>query len=170
MCWWTSALYDTCSLITLDKLLQCRMSVRRHLQPIVALEESFSADQMRVEAASRLRGRVTICPLPLPMELAALLAAGNLPRALSDVDKLVFATAVHQQIPVVTADRRLARVILARKLPVGDMALILRRMVVTNRMSRKICEGILNDLASMDDFLLGTTNPTWTMLRSHTFP
>ncbi len=170
MCWWTSALYDTCSLITLDKLLQCRKSVRRHLRPVQALEESFSGDQMREETAGRLRGQVTICPLPQRVEFAAILAAGNLPTALSEVDKHVFAAAVHHQVPVVTADRPLARAVLAQRLQVGDMALILRRLVVTNRISRKICEAILSDLAAMNDFLLGTPKPTWAMLRGYRFP
>ena len=83
---------------------------------------------------------MSICPLPSTEELAAIFAAATLPRALSEVDRLVFAAAIHHQIAVVTADRRLARAIVARQYRTGDMALILRELVLTKRLSRKICE------------------------------
>lgn len=47
MSWWKTAIYDTCSLITLDKLLQERRSLSRYFpKKLLALEVSLSADQM----------------------------------------------------------------------------------------------------------------------------
>jgi len=47
MPWWDNALYDTCSLITLDKLLLDHPELAHHFRHVVALEASFSADQLR---------------------------------------------------------------------------------------------------------------------------
>ena len=56
MAWWKEALYDTCSLITRDKLLLERAALARHFpKSILALEESFSADQLRKETAGRMK-------------------------------------------------------------------------------------------------------------------
>ena len=96
MSWWKKALYDTCSLITLDKLLLQRAAIARHFSSsIMALEESFTADQLREETAKRMRTRVTLCPLPTPAQVASLLASAKLPTAFSEVDRLIYATAVH---------------------------------------------------------------------------
>ena len=54
MTWWKKALYDTCSLITLDKLLLERAALVRHFpKSILALEKSFTVDQLRKDAAPR---------------------------------------------------------------------------------------------------------------------
>jgi hypothetical protein len=74
MSWWKTALYDTCSIITLDKLFLERASLARHFPTsIAALEESFTADQLREETAERMRQRVTICPLPPTANLTSIL-------------------------------------------------------------------------------------------------
>jgi hypothetical protein len=55
MSWWKTAIYDTCSLITLDKLLQERRSLSRYFpKKLLALEVSLSADQMYEEIAERM--------------------------------------------------------------------------------------------------------------------
>ena len=62
MSWWTTAIYDTCSLITLDKLLQERRSISRYFpKKVLALEVSLSADQMYSETAERM-GELVECP------------------------------------------------------------------------------------------------------------
>lgn len=170
MCWWTNALYDTCSLITLDKLFDGREAMAGHFTGILALDESFSADQMRADTATRMRSRVTACTLPSPSELAAILTPASLSRSLSQVDTLVFATAVHQGLTVVTADKRLAKAILAQRLQVGDIALVLRELVVKRKMAPKDCEAILVSLAAQSECLLGTPYPTWALLRNYRFP
>ena len=104
MSWWKTTLYDTCSLITLDKLLQDRPSLSRWFpKKFLALEASLSADQMYSETAERMKEIVEHCPLPTPTELANLLSSARLSKALADVDKLIFATAVQSGLAVVTA-------------------------------------------------------------------
>jgi hypothetical protein len=49
MPWWTNALYDTCSLITLDKILLDHPEIEAHVQPILSIEPCFQADQLRQE-------------------------------------------------------------------------------------------------------------------------
>ena len=94
MSWWKTAIYDTCSLITLDKLLEERRTLSRYFpKKVLALEVSLSADQMYEDTAERMKELVEICDPPPLTELASLLSSG-LPKSLSDVDKLVFATAV----------------------------------------------------------------------------
>ena len=171
MSWWKTALYDTCSLITLDKVLLDRpILLRQFPSSILALDESFTMDQMRVETADRMRARVTLQELPSTAELAGLLSAAQLSRALSAVDTLVYATAIHAQLPVVTADKRLARAIDGQGLHVGNMAVILKELVSTNRLTERACEKVLVGLAARKDLILGLPNPTWDVLKDYRFP
>lgn len=171
MSWWKTAIFDTCSLITLDKLLEERRTLARYFpKKVLALEVSLSADQMYKETAERMRELVEICEPPPLMELANLLSSSRLSKALSDVDKLVFATAVHAKIAVVTADTRLAKEIRKRGLVVGNMALILKELVQTRRLKSAVVESLLQKLADRKDYLLGIPNPTWSNLEDHTFP
>lgn len=171
MSWWKTALYDTCSLITLDKLLLERAALVRHFSTsIMALEESFTADQVREETAKRMRARVTMCPLPTPAQLASLLALSKLSRALAQVDRLVYATAVQGRLSVVTADTRLAKALRAKRIRVGNMALILQELVFTKKLSETGCDKLLLGLASRNDYLLGTPTPCWADLRDYSFP
>ena len=72
MNWWKSALYDTCSLITLDKLLQNRPSLSRWFpKKVLALEVSLSEDQMYAATAKRVKDFVELCPLPTPAKAGA---------------------------------------------------------------------------------------------------
>ena len=171
MSWWKTALYDTCSLITLDKLLRDRPSLsRRFPKKLLALEVSLSADQMDADTAKRLKVIVELCPLPTPTELAGLLASVGLSKALADVDKLIFATAVHSKLAVVTGDKRLAKAIQKRGLEVGNMALILQELVETKKLRSSAVEKMLQDLADRKDYLLGIPKPTWHDLKDYTFP
>jgi len=171
MSWWKTAMFDTCSLITLDKLLLDRPSLSRQFPSgILALTESFTTDQMREETSERMRERVTLQELPSTADLAALLSAVKLSRALAAVDTLVYATAVHARLSVVTGDKRLARAISGQGLHVGKMALILRELVTGKRLTQKACENVLVALAARKDFILGLPNPTWDDLKDYTFP
>ena len=169
MSWWKTAIYDTCSLITLDKLLQERRSLSRYFpKKVLALEVSLSADQMYLKTAERMSELVEICPPPPLTELANLLL--SLPKSLSDVDKLVFATAVHSDLAVVTGDIRLAKAVRKRGLDVGNMALILQELVQTKKIKSSVVETLLQGLADRKDFLLGIPNPTWADLMDYSFP
>lgn len=171
MSWWKAALYDTCSLITLDKLLQDRPSLsRRFPKKLLALEVSLSADQMYTDTAERMKEFVELCPLPTPTELANLLSSAGLSKALADVDKLIFATAVHSELAVVTGDKRLAKAVQKRGLEVGNMALILQELVETKKLKSSAVEKMLKGLADRKDYLLGIPKPTWDDLKDYTFP
>ena len=107
---------------------------------------------------------------PSPTELANLISTAGLSKALSDVDKLVYATAVHSELGVVTKDRGLAKAIQLRELDVGNIALILQDLVLIKKLYPTAVERILQKLADRKDFLLGTANPTWADLKDYTFP
>ncbi|MGI6420160.1 MAG: hypothetical protein ACOX1P_31405 [Thermoguttaceae bacterium] len=171
MSWWETALYDTCSLITLDKLYQERPSLSQFFPAkILALGVSLSIEQMREETAARLKARVQLCALPPPAELACLLSAQGLSKALSDVDRLVYATALFFNVAVVTGDKRLAKAARHRGLEVGNVALILRELVETKKLTSSSAEDLLRGLAHRKDYLLGVPNPTWHDLKKHIFP
>ena len=164
-------MYDTCSLITLDKLLQDRPSLSRWFpKKALALEVSLSADQMYADTAKRVNAFVELCSLPAPTELANLLSSAGLSKAMSDVDKLVFATAVHFGVAVVTGDKRLAKAIQQRGLVVGNMAMILQQLVQTKKLKSFLVTQVLQALANRKDYLLGIPNPTWSDLKDYTFP
>jgi hypothetical protein len=171
MSWWTTAIYDTCSLITLDKLLQERRSLSRCFpKKLLALDVSLTADQMYADTATRMRELVEICPLPPPVDLKVLLTSADLSKSLSEVDKLLFATAVHTRRAVVTGDRRLALALRRQDLVVGNMALILKDLVQMTKLTSPVVEVLLQRLAEQRDFVLGTPTPTWNDLRDYEFP
>ena len=171
MSWWTTAIYDTCSLITLDKLLQERRSLSRCFpKKLLALEVSLTADQMYADTATRMRELVEICPLPPPVDLKVLLTSADLSKSLSEVDKLLFATAVHTRRAVVTGDRRLALALRRQDLVVGNMALVLKDLVQMTKLTSPVVEVLLQRLAEQRDFVLGTPTPTWNDLRDSEFP
>lgn len=170
MSWWMKGIYDTCSLITIDKLLREKQSLSRHFpKKLLALEVSLSADQMYEETAERMRGLVEICPPPPMAKLASLLSTAALSKSLSQVDILVFATAVHAGLTVVTGDLRLAKMARQHNLEVGNLALILRELVLTEKLTPSEAESLLQGLADRKDFLLGIPNPTWSDLKEYTF-
>ena len=171
MKWWTKALYDTCSLITLDKLLLERAAFARHFpKRILALEKSFSADQLREETVQRMQDRVTLQELPSTSDLTTILSSAGLPKALAEVDTLIYATSVHFGLSVVTGDRQLGRAVRDAGLHVGNMAMILHELVQSRKLAASGCERLLKALADRNDLLLGTPSPSWEELKKHTFP
>ena len=171
MKWWMKALYDTCSLITLDKLLLERPALARYFPKcVLALEQSFSADRLREETALRMHDRVTLQELPPTSDLTTLLTSARLPKGLAEVDELIYVTSVHFGLSVVTGDRQLGRAVRDVGLHVEDMAMILRELVHSKKIAASACEKLLQALADRNDLLLGTASPTWKELRKHTFP
>ena len=171
MSWWKHALFDTCSIITLDKLLLERAGVVRHFpSTILALEETFTEDQLRAETKRRMRPRISEQPLPSRGEVAAVLSQANLSRSLAEVDTLIYATAVHKELAVITGDRQLGRAVRDAGLRVANMALVLRDLVRKGELERNECERLLLRLADRKDLILGTPTPTWGDLTRHRFP
>lgn len=171
MPWWNDALYDTCSLITLDKIFQDHPEMETHFRMVLALEASFRSDQLRKATASRMQPRVTYLDAPALPDLRNILAAAHLPKVLAQVDKLIFATAVHHGLKIVTGDKRLAQAVAQKGLHVGNIALALKTLVVSRVLSTAECNAILADLVKRRDYLLPRNHPqTWTTLRCYTFP
>lgn len=166
-----TALYDTCSIITLDKLILERPAFARFFpKKLLALEKSFSADQLRQETVERMQDRVTHHDLPPTGDLATLLSSAALSSALSDVDTLIYATAAHFGLPVVTGDRVLGRAVRDAGLHVGNMAMIMRELVYQGRLAETGCEKLLEALADRNELLLGAASTTWADLERHSFP
>ena len=135
MPWWNDALYDTCSLITLDKVFLDHPEMETHFRGILAIEANFRSDQLRKATASRMQPRVTYLDAPAVPDLTNILAAARLPKVLAQVDKLVFATAVHHGLTVVTGDKSLAQAVAQKGLYVGNIALALKTLVVSRVLS-----------------------------------
>ena len=74
------------------------------------------------------------------------------------------------KIPIVTGDKRLAKAVQSKGLEVGNMALILQELVMTNKLKSMSVEKILQAIADRKDFLLGIPRPTWNDLTDYTFP
>lgn len=171
MSWWKTALYDTCSLVTLDKLYQDRSSLSRCFpRKVLALDQSFLDGHMREDIAARMKLRVQTCSPPNLTTLANLLSASGLSRVFSDMDKLVYATAVHSDLAVVTSNKGLAKAVRRRGLEVGNIALILQELVRNRKLKASVVERMLQDLADRKNYLLGIPNPAWEDLKAHTFP
>lgn len=117
-----------------------------------------------------MQGRVSLQELPPTSDLATILSSTRLSKALSDVDTLIYATAVHFQLPVVTGDRLLGRAIRDAGLQVGNMAMIMRELVHRDKLASSGCEKLLKALVDRNDMLLGIATPTWDELKKHKFP
>ncbi len=167
MHWWDSALYDTCSLITLDKMLIDDPALDCFFPDIRTIEECLSRDNLRKESADRIRPRVGIQDLPPAEELLRLASA--LSRSLSLADKAMFSTAVHYRATVVTADMNLARALVRRRIRVGSIALILKELLHSRRITHSRCDKILADLERRNDLIIGLPQ-TSLRLQSYTFP
>lgn len=142
-----------------------------HFPAVLAIEASFGADQLRQDTVVRMQPRVTSMAVPPAPVLARILAAARLSQALAQVDKLVFVTAVHHGLTVITGDKRLAQAVARQGLRVGNMALVLKTLVGTQLLSEAACNTLLADLVQRRDFLLPAARPqTWTTLRQYTFP
>ena len=171
MAWWKSGLYDTCSIITLDKMLMERKTLQRHFpKRILALKESFNDDQLHQDTAERMRERVTIQPLPSSTDLATILSSAGLSKALAAVDKLIYTTAIHFNLDVITGDRQLGKALRNDGIKVASMAMVIRELVESDRLTEASCERLLKALAKRKDLILGKPNPTWDDLKRHKFP
>lgn len=110
---------------------------------------------MRPETASRLKHQVMIQSLPPPTVLSAIFRTAKLSKALAQVDKYLYATAVHCRLAVVTGDRRLGQAVQKAQLPVADMAIVLCHLVLNQHITPSQCDSLLKALVGQCEFLLG---------------
>lgn len=170
MSWWNNALYDTCSLITIANILLDHDGLSSHFTAFLAIEISFSAEQMRAETRERLQPRLKTCDLPPLAELNRLLSSEKLRGSLATVDRLIYAAAVHHRHPVVTADKDLGKLIAKGKLKVANVSLILKEMALARRVTKIQYNAILASLVHRKDCILGNHVPTWNTLQEYRFP
>ncbi|MCC7493256.1 MAG: hypothetical protein IT204_12955 [Fimbriimonadaceae bacterium] len=159
-------------MITLDLLVQWDAGFREHVGAPRCVAVSLSDDNLRPDTAGRLT--TLVGPVVEPPDLlttVGFLRTADLPRAVAEVDRVVYVTAAHHRLAVVTADRKLARAIAARHQRVGNMALILKELVTSRAMAAAACDSALARLAAQQEFLLPPSGPQgWTGLRSYRFP
>jgi hypothetical protein len=170
MAWWPNALYDTCSLITIDKILQIKPDLESHFVGITALEVSFTVDQLQSSVVSRMQARTRIVELPLTEQLTKILEGVQLSIALAEVDILIYATALSNKLVVVTGDKRLAKALQQQGAKVGNVAMILKSLVSSRKLKRSECISLLVELAKGNEFLLGKPDPKWADLKGYKFP
>ena len=137
MDWWKSPLYDTLSLIRVDQLLSNRVATARHFLTMLAIEVSLSPDQMEDEIAQRIMGRVEFLALPAPADLAAILEKAALPKSLSSVDALIYATAVRHQVAVITEDKRLTVAIRSAGLIAESIPALLKELAAPRSLASR---------------------------------
>lgn len=142
-----------------------------HFQGVLTIEASLWADQLRKDTAARMQPRVTYLDIPAVPKLTEILAGARLPRSLTQVDKLIYAAAVHHKLTVVTGDKDLAKAIARKGLYAGNTALVLKALVINGELIEAECNAILADLARRHDYILPQKHPqTWATLQHYAFP
>lgn len=156
MSWWNEALYDTCSLVTLDAVLQDHAEARPHFPAILAVQASLAAGHVRKETAARIAQFARLCCLPPVKELKRILLTGRLPLGLADVDRLTYAAAVYHRHYVVTGDANLVIALTRANLRAGSLIGVLNELVVTGALSEPEHEEIVAGLAARKRFSVGS--------------
>ena len=165
--WWTDALYDTCSVITVDKMLLDDPSLVRFFPSMTTIEPCLATDNLNADVAERMRPHLALAELPGLDDILRLTA--GLPNSLSETDRVVFATAAHLKRSVVTGDKDLARALQRLKLAVGNIAMIIKELVESALLSTADCDKILAALDARKDAILPRPQ-TWVRLKTYRFP
>jgi hypothetical protein len=119
---WKTALYDALSLVLLDRHFQRDSDLAAKMPGILAIEESFLACHMRAETAERIRPHTEILLLPEAATISEVLKEASLPASIAQIDRLVFAAAVHYEVAVITGDERLVAALRASRMAVSHIA------------------------------------------------
>jgi hypothetical protein len=126
---WTDALYDTCSLAILGRILLDHPEECATFASVWGIAESLSPARMRPLTAARLRSTIQLCGLPSVSELTRILARASFPPAVAEVNRLTYAAAVYHRHHVVTADKILAAALVKARLEVGNPDVVLKGLV-----------------------------------------
>jgi hypothetical protein len=156
MSWWNEALYDTCSLVTLDAVLRDHAEARPHFPAILAVQASLAAGHVRKETAARIAQFARLCCLPPVKELNRILSVGRLPLAFADVDRLIYAAAVYHRHHVITGDGNLAAALAKCHLRAGTLARALKELASKGVLSEPEHEEIVTGLAARKRFSVGS--------------
>lgn len=167
MSWWADALFDTCSIITVDKMLVDDPGVASFFPAMRTVEACLLKDNLDPNVAARMWPRLSLEDLP-PLDTILKLTSG-LPAALSETDKLVYATACHHRRAVVSGDRDLAKALMQAGIHVANVALLLNELVESQTLTPRGCDTILAALDARKDAIIPRPQ-TWTTLKTYRFP
>ena len=165
--WWHNALYDTCSIITVDKMLLDDPTLARFFPSMATVEPCLDKDNLRADVAGRMRPRVTLVEMPAIADILRLTA--GLPKSLSETDRVLYATSVHANRPVVTGDVALAKALQVAKIAVGNIATVIKELVHSRHLSPADCDRILAALDTRKDAVISRPQ-TWARLKNYDFP
>lgn len=171
MTWWHTALFDSCSLITLDKMIQVSPGLERHFPPsVTVIKDSLEMDGVYPATISRLSERINRMDSIGGAVLENILAKIQVPLGLSQVDRIILANAIHFKMSVVTADRKMAITLRRLGTEVSNMALLLKGFVVEKFIDSREVERILQELANRGEILIHGSDLSWEALSQYEFP
>jgi hypothetical protein len=156
MSWWNEALYDTCSLVTLDAVLRDHAEARPHFPAVLAVQASLAAGHVRKETAARIAQIARLCCLPPVKELNRILSVGRLPLAFADVDRLIYAAAVYHRHHVITGDGNLTAALAKCHLRAGTLARALKELASKGVLSQPRHDQIVAGLAARNGLVAGS--------------
>ena len=134
------------------------------------IPQVLDSDGLREETRVWFGERISLVEAPDHITLATILLKAGLPRSLAGMDSLLYATAVHHGMKIMTGDRLLARHLGSSGLLAGNVALALKDLTSSEEISVLKCEQILLHLYERHEFILGNLEPTWSSLDCYSFP
>ena len=138
---------------------------------ISAIPESLREEGLAEDIVERMTPKCVLLETPDIGTVGAIASEAKAPRGLSDVDRMIFATAVHHDLRVVTGDKPLARLCQRHKIDVRNIALALKELVLVGKISEQRCCQTLGNLAIREDYFLHPAKRiTWKALKEYTFP
>lgn len=168
---WHGALFDSCSLITLDKLIQVAPTLERQFPTgLAVINGALEMDRVKPETIVRLKPRIRFVEAVGAAVLSEVLERLKPPLGLSEVDRIVLATAVQNRMAVVTGDKKMALTVRREGGQVWNMALILKEFVQESLVSQTEVERILQELAGLNELLIHGGETTWKALSVYEFP
>jgi hypothetical protein len=156
MSWWNEALYDTCSLVTLDAVLRDHAEVRPYFPAVLAVQASLATGHVRKETAAQIAQFARLCSLPPVKELNRILSVGRLPLALADVDRLIYAVAVYHRHHVITGNENLTVALAKCRLRAGTLARALKELASKGVLSQPRHDQIVAALAARNGLMAGS--------------
>lgn len=169
--WWHEAIFDTCSLITLDKMFQDDPELEVFFPRLRSIVEVFSSDNLKAEIRDRMRPRCEIVEGPGVERFLEILTGANAPLGMSDVDRLVYAASIHLKTGIVTGEKPMAKLCIREKVEVGNIATILQDLVTGGEITQSRCSQILLNLTRRGDYFLPSQDTqNWQSLKDYRFP
>lgn len=164
---WKKSLFDTCSLVAVDRLLRGRHGLSRHLpKRIRSLDESLQPAQLSSETAERLRKRTDLLSAPSPQAFIRILRDAKFTAAASDYERQMFAAAVHHDLPVVTGERELSEELRNYGREAASFVGVLWTLASTGQITQPQCVSMTGCLLDCGVAPVGV-EATWESIEEH---